>query len=324
MRSGGEAAAPLAERHDQLVTLGESGDVRSLVTALRQQGNDYLHRGETTLAAYRFGLSLEIARTVGWTEGVADATNCLATIAQRRGELDEAERLYNEAALLAERTGQRRLAGFVQQNLGVLACIRGDWDAALACYRLSLSAFEAEQDLGAVALILNNLGKLHGDRGEPILADRAFQRAIELARRLGDSLVECTVEQNRAELLFGLRKLDEAALACERALRLARERRDSLRTAETLKIRGKLERERGDHDRAIATLEEARELARVTEDAHLAAELICEIGEVWRRRGERVLAGTMWTEALAAFERLGALPGAADAGVRLRSIGGGR
>ena len=99
---------------------------------------------------------------------------------------------------------------------------------------------------------------------------------------------------------------------------------DMIRMAETLKLRAQLERERAEFDRAIATLEQAREIAQSTEDALLAAEIICELGEVWRRRGERVMAGAMWQEALAAFERVGAAPAAADAGLRLRTVASGR
>jgi len=131
------------------------------------------------------------------------------------------------------------------------------------------------------------------------------------------------VEQNRAELLLMQRRLDEATAACTRAFALAHERGDRLRIAETLKLRAKLEREHGDYEQALATLEEARRATNATEDALLAAELLCEIGEVWRRRGERVRAGAMWTEALAAFERVGAGSAAVDTRMRLQSVGGG-
>ena len=321
---GKAAELPTADEHDPLATLGESRDVRLLITTLRRRGNDKLHIGETAAAAALYEQSLSIARAVGYVGGIAHALNCKATVVQRRGNLDEAEQLFNEAAILAEQGEERRLIGMVQQNLGVLASIRGAWDAALASYRLSLAAFDAEKDAVAASWVLNNMGKLHGDRGETALAEQCFARAIGIAQERGDLLVESVVEQNRAELLLLQRRLDEAAAACCRSLALAQARGDRLRIAETLKLQAKLERERGEYGAAIATLEAARRATHPTEDSLLLAEILCEIGEVWRRRGERVMAGAMWSEALAAFERLGAVPAAADAGLRLRSVAGGR
>ena len=301
--------------------LGESRDVRLLITTLRRRGNEQFHKGETAAAAALYEQSLMISRAVGYIAGIAHALNCRASVAHRRGNLDEAEQLFNEAALLAEQSQERRLIGMVQQNLGILASIRGAWDAALASYRLSLAAFDAEHDAVAASWVLNNLGKLHGDRGETALAEQSFARAASIARERGDLLVESVVEQNRAELLLLQRRLDEAAAACSRAFTLATERGDKLRIAETLKLRAKLERERGEYDQALATLQAARDATDPTQDALLAAELLCEIGEVWRRRGERVMAGALWAEAMAAFDRVGAIPAAADASVKLRSVG---
>jgi tetratricopeptide (TPR) repeat protein len=315
------ADATPTEPRDPLAALSESHDVRLLVTTLRRRGNEQFHRGETAAAAAMYEQSLTIARAVGYVAGIAHALNCRGSVAHRRGNLDEAEQLFNQAAILAEQATEQRLIGMVQQNLGILASIRGDWDAALASYRISLAAFDAEHDDIAASWVLNNLGKLHGDRGESALAEQSFARASAIARARGVKLVESVVEQNRAELLLVQRRLDDAAVACARALALATERVDRVRIAETLKLRAKLEREGGDYDRALATLEDARKTTHPTEDALLAAELLCEIGEVWRRRGERVMAGAMWTEALAAFGRVGAVPAAVDAGLKLRSVG---
>lgn len=320
---GRPAELPLADERDPLAKLGESRDVRLLVSTIRRRGNEQFHRGETAAAAALFEQSLSIAWAVGYVAGIAHALNCKASVMHRRGDLVEAEQLFNEAAIYAEQSRETRLIGMVQQNLGILASIRGDWDAALASYRLSLAAFDAEQDSLAASWVLNNMGKLHGDRGETALAEQCFTRAAGIARERGDLLVESVVEQNRAELLLLQRRLDEAAAACTRAFALAHDRGDRLRIAETLKLRAKLEREGGDYETAIATLEEASRATNPTEDALLAAELLCEMGEVWRRRGERVRAGAMWREALAAFERVGAGPAAMDAGRKLRSVGGG-
>ena len=160
--------------------------------------------------------------------------------------------------------------------------------------------------------MLSNVGRLHSERGEPELATRAFARARAIASSRGDTLVESTVEQNYAELLVTQDRLDEAMVACERALALATQRGDRLRRAGSLKLRARIERGYRDYDAAIASLAEACELARAAEDSILEAELLCEVGEVWRLRGERGVAGAVWSEALATFNRVGAKRAAVD------------
>jgi tetratricopeptide (TPR) repeat protein len=113
-----------------LAGLGSSDDVRLLAVVLRRKGNLQLQRGETAEAESNYRLSHAIAVAVGDLGGIAQALNCLASVAHRRGQLVEAERQYQDAAVVAERAGERRLTGMIQQNLGVRASIRGDWDAA--------------------------------------------------------------------------------------------------------------------------------------------------------------------------------------------------
>ena len=88
--------------------LGESRDVRLLITTLRRRGNEQFHRGETAAAAALYEQSLSIAWAVGYVAGIAHALNCKASVAQRRGNLEEAEQLYNDAAILAEQAREQR------------------------------------------------------------------------------------------------------------------------------------------------------------------------------------------------------------------------
>ena len=69
----------------------------------------------------------------------------------------------------------------IQQNLGILARLRGDRDAVLACYARSIEAFEAAGDEENTSWVPNNLGKLHGERGDAETADGCFSRALAIA-----------------------------------------------------------------------------------------------------------------------------------------------
>ena len=85
----------------------------------------------------------------------AHAHNCLAIIAQHRGNLIESERLYAKAFELASKAGDVRLLGMIEQNRGVLLNMRGNFVAAEA--RLfNSSAFGGQDERCFVGL--NNLG----------------------------------------------------------------------------------------------------------------------------------------------------------------------
>ncbi len=308
-RDGFERAAAL---------LGEPPDPL-LADLLRWSGNASLQLGRTDRAEERYRRSLAVAEACGHVGGRAHALNCMAVAAQRRGDAEAAERTYHSAALLAVQAGDRLLQGMVEHNLGILANVRGEWDAALAHYRVSLRAFEAQASAQHASYVLNDLGMLYTDLRWFDQARTCFLLARERARARGDALVEGVVELNLAEMLVGLGELEEAGEACDRALSLAEERGDALRRAEALRVRGSL-LGRMDAPAAMRVLQEAHALATGARDALLCAEVEREMGEVSRRGGDAGRARAAWERALDRFRALGAARDAGELERRLAAL----
>ncbi|HEY4671236.1 MAG TPA: tetratricopeptide repeat protein, partial [Gemmatimonadaceae bacterium] len=128
---------------------------------LRWKGTLLREKGETEGAFRAYSMSLEKARLIGSDAAQAHALNCLGTVAQRRCDLKETERLYAQASELAAKAGDARLLGMIEQNRGVLASMRGDFAQAAAFYSNSLGAFEMACDSEPMSWVLNNLGILH-------------------------------------------------------------------------------------------------------------------------------------------------------------------
>jgi tetratricopeptide (TPR) repeat protein len=78
------------------------------------------------------------------------------------------------------------LRGRIEQNLGILACIQGDHQAAYDHYRRSLEAFEGSEDERGCALAHHNLGMIASRRGELDEAERCFEQSATAAARAGD------------------------------------------------------------------------------------------------------------------------------------------
>lgn len=275
------------------------GPSDSLADVLRWKGSVLRDRGSHSAASDLYAQSLAVADSIGYRPGRAQALNCLGTIAQLRGDLIAAERWYGEAARLAHRLGDRVLSGLVQQNLGIVAEVQGRTDEALAHMRLALSAFEQENAQDAAQWVLNNLGMLYTREGAYPRATDALERALQLARSLGDFASEAIVEENRAALFLAIGKLDLAQEAAMRAYGLAEKRHDNTRRAAALRQLARIARVReATSTRPVSLLERALSLCELGEDAELRTEILADLGDACRDAGDLSRAKDCWRRAL--------------------------
>jgi tetratricopeptide (TPR) repeat protein len=316
----GDVVRSLRFYDDALALLADETDLPLLADALRWKGTVHREQGETELAYQYYRQSLLHAETCGSIAGKAHAYNCLAIIAQRRGNLSECERLYVQASELAVKVGDGRLLGMIEQNRGVLLSMLGNLAAAEARYSSSLGAFESAKDDEAVSWVLNNLGMLYTKLGHYQRATEIFERALGITKARNDKLVESILILNLAEVWVAIGKLDQAEDACRRSLQSASGRGDHLTVAGALKCRARIERERGAYDASIATLRIAIFEAESLEDRLLQAELLREFGQTSRALGNSDQARLAWREAAESFEDVGARHEAAEINALLASL----
>src|SRR5215467_3665932 len=184
----GDAPDAAAQRlRDALALLGDREVTAAHADVLRWHGTVLNKRGRTSDAEPLYRRSLEVARRLGYHAGVAHALNCLAGLAQRRGNLRHAAHLLSDAALLADAHGELPLLALIHMNLGILADIRGDKESAVGHYRAALSASEAAGDDRQTLWVLVNFGLLLGRQGSFAEAERTVTRGLSLARAQGDA-----------------------------------------------------------------------------------------------------------------------------------------
>jgi tetratricopeptide (TPR) repeat protein len=247
-----------------------------------------------------------MARRIDYVNGMADAANWRGVIAMGRGDLDNAAGFFAEARRHAMTNKHVRLTAAVDMNLGILANIRGDLNAAMQHYRSAQYQFEQRGDQENLGLVLNNIGLLFADHGRFEEAARSFDEAFRFARQTHNMLLENAIEANRAEVYIAMRRFDCAADASARAKDIARLRSDRQREAEALKFQGVIAREQELFDSAALLLAEAETLAGECQDRLLAAEIAREIGEMYARTFSFDDARIAYTRAIQAFLVLGA------------------
>jgi tetratricopeptide (TPR) repeat protein len=288
---------------------------------LRWIGNMHLRRGEFELALAQYGWSLTVSRECGYVMGGAHALNCQAVVRQHQGDFEGALELYRHAAAEAASTDGHRLLGMIEQNTAVVMSIRGEWDAALLRYRLSLRAFEEAADDQAASWVLNNIGTLYREKRQLADAEAAITRARTMADRGGDAWTLAVVDLNYAELLLDLGQSGPAEALCERALSVAQDRDDALHQAKGLKCRARIFGGRGRWRDAVRDLERALGLARACGDAHLTTQVLADLGAARKQAGAPAQdVRRSWEEAVERYAAAGSVHGSDAVSSQLRAL----
>ncbi|MEO6877584.1 MAG: tetratricopeptide repeat protein, partial [Gemmatimonadaceae bacterium] len=196
----GDSPDDALQLHRDALTLVGTDEASPFVAdVLRWQATVLRDRGRTSDAEPLYTRSLELSIKLGYDAGHAHALNFLGSLAARRGDVNRAADMMTEALALAERCGETRLIGMIQQNLGILADMRGNPAASLAHFRMSLRTFESAKDLQLVAWSLTNLGYHHVKEERFDEAESVLNRALGIARERGDLMTEGVVQENLAE-----------------------------------------------------------------------------------------------------------------------------
>jgi putative nucleotidyltransferase with HDIG domain len=247
----------------------------------------------------------QVARAHGDAVGVAHATNLRAIAAQQQGDLAGAVELYHAARCQARDAGATALVAMLDQNLGTVANIQGNFDEARWRYRQSLLGYRALGMERSMTQVLNNLGMLYTDLGEWRAAESSFSEAVRAATEGSDLAGRLRAEANRVELYIARGRFRKARRLARRLLALAAGP-SAQWLGETYKHLGTIARETRDMSEAERCFRLALEHARSRHDLLLTAETMRELAILYqrtRRNRETLLA---LNEAHAIFARLAA------------------
>src|SRR5216117_3881990 len=251
-----EAAVAAAERGGEQTVLAEA--LRRLAVVRR-------HRSEVAAATALCQRSYEVARQAGDDLLAAEALNTLGGLHLSTGAPDEARRVFLEALELGG--SNREVRARVEQNLGILANIRGELHEAIARYERSLDAYRDCGDDHGCALAYHNLGMVSADRGWLNAADCYFRESRALAERVGDAYLRGLCLVNHAEVDVTRQRFEDARQKAEEALAVFDQLGAQSAKAEAYRVIGMVYRETGrivlaesrlgEHDAARLTVHHA-------------------------------------------------------------------
>jgi len=229
------------------------------------------------------------------------------------GKWDECESITTSALKLALKSGDDFLEARLNNRLGYLLTLKGQYPEAKTYLQLSVDQFEHLEDSLGIAKVYGNLGNLNFRQGDYEAAKSYFERCIDLSPP-GKKL------SNRAQVIanLGLTYMNqgnyEEAIRYQRTqLKLTEEKKDKSSMAILLTNLGIVYFEKGDFEQALESFQSGLLLSEELGNMQLTSIAIGCIGSVYERKGDYVKAMDHFQRDLALCEELGDKQGLAIA-----------
>jgi len=272
-------------RYEAALYLLKPGDAAAAPAIVRRIARSYVDDGQFDVALDCLTAALGMAESIGDKSGIAHAVNLMAITNGHRGDLDEAERLYAQALVLAVEAGDERLKAMVSQNLGIAASMRGDPRAALDHFAASLLTYRTAGLREFLGPVLNNMGLVYTQLDRLEEANAAYDEALLHCDAVGDSTHRLLALVNSTDLWLARGEVQRAAALCDTVLAEATVAQDDRALGETYKYLGMIARTRGSLEEAAQHFGMAYDNAMRREDLLLAAETSREQAELYESMG---------------------------------------
>lgn len=297
-----------------------AGDATSLLESITRLGDYYRQAGEIELAIEHLDLSLTIAELHDSHSHSGRALNVFGIIEQQRGNIDEAERIYLQARAFSLFANDKRILGCLEQNLGILANIRGDLPTAEARYHAGLKYLQEAAHARGCAQVLNNLGMLHVDLNQLDKADYYFEEALVICDQISDVFTAGIVHLNRTELFLAQQDPIRARASCDEAFETFSRIDEKGGRAEAMKFYGIIHRTLGKPHLAETYLRQAIQIAQQHDSPLIESEAQRELALVLRTQEKNRDALEALNRAHSLFTRLQATLDQADVDQRMAKL----
>lgn len=154
-------------------------------------------------------------------DGAAEGRLLLGIVQHRAKQFVAALLTFDDVVDVAERTDDTLLLMHGSRWQGVNLAMMGDRHRSIAALTRAAIAAERLGDLGTQISSIANLGYMHGEQDQPVPYRMYTERALVLARRLGDPQLTASCLCNLAGALTRLHRFDEARAACDEGEPLA-------------------------------------------------------------------------------------------------------
>jgi tetratricopeptide (TPR) repeat protein len=255
-------------------------------------------RGDLRIAERLYEQGLAIARTTGTVEIISNLLTHASETLVNRGEYGRAEQYLRDGLRLANELNNKQRMCVLLKNLGEVTDSRGDYAQGDIFYEEALEIARDIQAVESMGAILQNLGVKAGRYGNYRQALRYYKEGLECARKTRSRQRRSALLMNIGMLAFYQKHYQRAEKYYEQSLRLAREIENRFRESCVLQNLGMLERAKENFPMAEAYLQQSSEIAQTHGLYWVACETLNEWGELYLKEQQIEKAAMTFQEVL--------------------------
>ena len=290
-----EGAIAAAERDGEATMLAEA--LRRLAI-LRHQRDEF---GPSRVLCRR---SYEVALEAGNDLLAAEALNTMGVQDLTSGTLEDAQDHFLRAFELGGHSLE--LQARIEQNLGILANIRGNLAEASERYGRSLAAYQECDNAHGCALVYCNMGMVSADLEQFDDAERYLGESLSIAERAGDQHLQGLCLVNQAEVDVARQRFEDARRRAEAALALFDQLGARSAKSDAYRVIGMVYRDTGRPALAESRLKSALDMATTSGSSLNEAEALRELALLYQDMGRNIEALTHLNVSHRLFSRMDA------------------
>ena len=238
--------------------------------------------------------------------GLGRVHNHLGIYFIEQGDLRRAVSHLKRAQAMYDKSNHDGIAAALNMDLGIVANISGRWDEALGHYQRALTHFEQTGAVSRLAELHHNLGMTFLSKGDPEAAIRQFDLSLKYATQVHYEPLQGLSYLGKASAYAKMRDFRLSIVFADKALNIFRKVSDHLSIADSYKVKGIVQREMGNLDVAEAYLQTSVRLNEEYQSPLNLAESYFELGLIYKGRHEATKARDAFQKSIKFFRKIGA------------------
>ena len=250
-------------------------------------------------------IALEATRKAGNVRGQAAMLYSMGSLHSQLRRFDQARGELAAATRLFQSVDADHGIALVTRNMAFIDRLTGRLDDATTRFEQALAAFRRTADSIAAAWVLQDLAAIKLERRQLDDASELLAEALRLCRMADPGRIELLVHIRSGEALMLAEESASAVEAFERALAVARDIGDHFAETQALQGLGVAKLRQGELGQARNTLQRALELAGRTGERLAGARALLGLAEIANSSGDPAQAVLHARQASSAFREMG-------------------
>ena len=198
-------------------------DAHGVSKVAGHMGYIYLSVSELDRSIECFNRKLAICRRRGDSIGVSHAVGNLGVIYFRLGKNARAMKCYEKQLKISEKLGEKRTISAAIGNMGTVHLVNGRFADALKCYRRQKKIASLLGNLSSVGVAVGNIGVIHFLEGRYKRSLGFFEEHLRISKEIGDRYGMAIATGNTGEVHRILENFEKSEACLKEAIRIKTE-----------------------------------------------------------------------------------------------------